>query len=274
MFQVRAKLIEILLAWKQQHQRRELAFIHLFLNLKDRQEQDRLPSEYIPGVARIRTDLDQFSYIETECLMYHGYTLIDAQLKANCPELVRAAGGAVPMCLPPLFGEAKCNPESRREIVRDDLKAGAQNVYLLRCAQKYHRMWVVLSLGAFAAVGLLYYVLLIVPGLLKTTEDIIQRFILRLIPSVANAPLESLLSKLGLTSLNQTVLGISGLLALVILVSLTLYLFSFPVYVLVRTYSLYLDKVRYRKITGQDWSVRWASEQPADIVSEMVAGKP
>jgi len=225
-------------------------------------------------VARIRTDLDQFSYIETECLMYHGYTLIDAQLRANCPELVRAAASAIPMCLPPLFGVAKCDPDLRREIIREDLKAGAQNVYLLRCAQKYHRMRVLLSLGAAAGLGLLYFVLLTLPGLLKTTEDIIQGFILRLIPSAANAPLESLLSRLGLTSLDQTVLGISGLLALAILISLTLYLFSFPVYVLVRTYSLYLDKVRYRKITGKDWSVHWVSGQPAEIVTEMVAGKP
>ena len=68
-------------------EKRNFAFVHLFLNLKDRCLGDRLPSEYIPALGRIRTDLDQFSYIEREALMYHGYTLIDAQLKRTLRKL-------------------------------------------------------------------------------------------------------------------------------------------------------------------------------------------
>jgi len=86
--------------------------------------------------------------------------------------------------------------------------------------------------GLAAGLALLSYVLLMLPGLLKTTEELIQRFILRLIPSAAESRLESL------------------------------------------SYSLHLDKVRYRKITGKDWSVRWPGDRPAEIASEMVAGKP
>ena len=67
---------------------------------------------------------------------------------------------------------------------------------------------------------------------------------------------------------------IVGLLALAILISLTLYLVSFPVYALVRSYSLYLDKLRYREITGTNWTVRWARDQPAEVASEMAAAKP
>ena len=56
--------------------------MHLFLNLKGRKNKPRVPSEYIPALGGIRTDLDQFSFIEREVLMYHGYTLIDAQIRS------------------------------------------------------------------------------------------------------------------------------------------------------------------------------------------------
>ena len=65
--------------------KREFAFVHQFQNLKERSAGlPRIPSEYIGAIGSIRTDLDQFSYIEREALLYHGYTLIDAQLKKHC----------------------------------------------------------------------------------------------------------------------------------------------------------------------------------------------
>jgi predicted acylesterase/phospholipase RssA len=85
-FQIRDKLLDSLAS----RPAGSVAFVHLFLNLKDREAEEgryipRLTSEVIPALARIRTDLDQFSPIERESLMYHGYTLIDAILRANCP---------------------------------------------------------------------------------------------------------------------------------------------------------------------------------------------
>ena len=94
-FQLRRKIVRILRWWKknasccsgcaagdkgvEECQCCEFAFVHLFLNLKDRcTKPPRVPSEYIPALGRIRTDLDQFSPIEREVLMYHGYTLINA----------------------------------------------------------------------------------------------------------------------------------------------------------------------------------------------------
>ncbi len=178
--------------------------MHLFLNLKDRVATERLPSEYIPGVARIRTDLDQFSYIETEALMYHGYTLVDAQLHEFCQSLQMPAA---PLNVPPLFRPQTADPVARREIIRADLIAGAQNVYLLRCAEKYNRMWAVLGLGATVGIAIVAAVLWVSLKPLHAAEDLIGRVIYGMIPSVVAHPLDQLLQLLGLTTLSATVKG-------------------------------------------------------------------
>lgn len=254
-FQVRAKTLEILMAWKRELATRRFAFMHLFLNLKDRVQSDRLPSEYIPGVARIRTDLDQFSYIETEALMYHGYTLVDAQLKDYCRGDWKAG---IPLCVPPLFRETG-NADERRKVIRADLKAGAQNVYLLRCAEKYHRMWAILSLGAVVGIAIVAAVLRVSLRPLHALQNLIGRMIYGLLPSVVTHPLDGLLQLLGLTTLGETVKGIAGILALAAFLAISLYVVSFPVYAWVRAYSLHLDRLRYKEITGEEWSTHWTT---------------
>jgi predicted acylesterase/phospholipase RssA len=270
-FQVRAKTLEILLAWKRQLQDHEFAFMHLFLSLKDRLEKNRLPSEYIPAVARIRTDLDQFSYIETEALMYHGYTLVDAQLNEYCPKLQRTP--APPLTVPPLFRETTADPEARRNVIKKDLKAGAQNIYLLRCAEKYHRMWWVLALGGAVGLALVYLAVSVSLTPLHAVQDMIGRMIYGLIPSVVQYPLDQLLVHLGLTTLRNTVQGIAGISALVAFLAAALYLVSFPVYASVRAYSLHLDRMLYKKITGEEWSTHWKTEETSDVVSGVAAGR-
>ena len=270
-FQVRAKTLEILLAWKREVPSREFAFMHLFLNLKDRVESNRLPSEYIPGVARVRTDLDQFSYIETEALMYHGYTLVDAQLEEFCQSVHQPVTS---LMVPPLFRAETADPVFRREIIRTDLKAGAQNVYLLRCAEKYHRMWTVLGCGAILGIAIVAAMLRVSLKPLHAAEDLIGRMIYGLIPfpSAVAHPLDQLLQLLGLTTLSDTVRGIAGILALAAFLAISLYLVSFPVYAVVRAYSLHLDRLRYKKITREEWSTRWKSDQASDVSSSAAAG--
>ena len=268
-FQVRAKTLEILLAWKREVPSRQFAFMHLFLNLKDRVESDRLPSEYIPGVARVRTDLDQFSYIETEALMYHGYTLADAQLSEYCQSVHQPV---TPLNIPPLFRPQTADPVARREIIRADLKAGAQNVYLLRCAEKYHRMWTVLSLGAIVGIAIVAAVLWVSLKPLHATEDFIGRMIYGMIPPMVAHPLDLLLQLLGLTTLSATVKGIAGILALAAFLAISLYVVSFPVYAVVRAYSLHLDRLRYKNITGEEWSTHWKSAQSPDRAYSVAAG--
>ena len=91
-FQIRNRNIDLLVCWKKQDKgKHEFAFIHLFRDLKDQAKSvgnNRVPSDYIPELGRIRTDLDQFSNIEADVLMYHGYTLIDYQLRAWCHKLL------------------------------------------------------------------------------------------------------------------------------------------------------------------------------------------
>ncbi len=268
-FQVRAKTLEILLAWKREVPSRQFAFMHLFLNLKDRVESDRLPSEYIPGVARVRTDLDQFSYIETEALMYHGYTLADAQLSEYCQSVHQPV---TPLNIPPLFRPQTADPVARREIIRADLKAGAQNVYLLRCAEKYRRMWTVLSLGATMGIAIVAAVLWVSLKPLHATEDFIGRMIYGMIPPMVAHPLDLLLQLLGLTTLSATVKGIAGIMALASFLAISLYVVSFPVYAVVRAYSLHLDRLRYKNITGEEWSTRWKSAQSPDRAYSVAAG--
>ena len=122
-FQLRRKLFRILRWWLRsvscrcdrragdagcgECECRGLAFVHLFLNIKGRpSDSPRVPSEYISELGRIRTDLDQFSPIEREAVMYHGYTLIDAQIKKCCKRLLQfssAEANGSAWFAPPLF---------------------------------------------------------------------------------------------------------------------------------------------------------------------------
>ncbi|MBZ5639977.1 MAG: patatin-like phospholipase family protein [Acidobacteriia bacterium] len=102
-FQVRSKLIDRLVQWQADvPDTRFFAFTHLYMNLKDRGIDFRLPAELIPATARLRTDLDQFSPFERDALMYHGYTLIDAQIRRYCEPLT-IAYPPTPLSAPPLF---------------------------------------------------------------------------------------------------------------------------------------------------------------------------
>jgi hypothetical protein len=179
---------------------------------------------------------------------------------------------ATPLKVPPLFRAGIADPVARREIIRTDLKAGAQNVYLLRCAEKYHRMWAVLGLGATVGIAIVVALLWVSLKPLHATEDIIGRMIYGLIPAMIAHPLDLLLQLLGLTTLSDTVRGIAGILALVAFLAVSLYVVSFPVYAVVRAYSLHLDRLRYRKITGEEWSTSWQSAQTPERASSAAAG--
>ena len=105
-FELRRKVLKNIRRWKAAADNREFAFVHLLLNLKDRPATPRVPTEYIPALGGIRTDLDQFSLIEREALMYHGYTLIDAQIRRHCKRLLCSdVSSEKPMTKPPLFCE-------------------------------------------------------------------------------------------------------------------------------------------------------------------------
>jgi len=83
-------------------------------------KKQRLPSELIPLVANIRTDLDSFSEVEIAALMFHGYTLIDHCLSAFQPHLLPETSPPLKFSLKEEFthwGEFWDNP-SDHEIAR------------------------------------------------------------------------------------------------------------------------------------------------------------
>ena len=98
-------------------------------------------STVTPGVARIRTDLDQFSLVERDALMYHGYTLIDAQIRQYCLPLTLAypASKAPELAVAPLFSEKALETTRKRDLIRKELEAGAQSIFLIRSLKKYPR---------------------------------------------------------------------------------------------------------------------------------------
>ena len=173
-FQIRNRNIDLLICWKRmRNHRREFAFIHLFRDLKDKAcftGRNRVPSEYVPALGRIRTDLDQFSDIEIEALMYHGYTLIDYQLRSWCQILLKSMkltkgglpGKGIPCPLqdeyriketPPLFDEStELDVVKRRSKIRKHLEAGKHNWLFVRAWKNYKVLAifaVVLFLGLF-----------------------------------------------------------------------------------------------------------------------------
>lgn len=279
-FQVRNKLIDILVAWKNlsdiDDEPNRFAFIHLFRNLKDWSDtEQRMPSEFITGIGRIRTDLDQFSYIEREALMYHGYTLIDAQLRKYCNDVLEDVLKANPpqeMFTPPLFAEPVLNhresdmdePTGRDEI-RADLEAGCQNVYLLRCIKKHPKaVFPIVSAGVAAAAVLLVLLLFIYPGPMLWAGNLLNDAIYGLIPAMAVRPIDAVLTHFGLLDLTTSIKGLSGLAAFILTTILVLYVISFPVYVIVRKVVQNLDRNTYEKLTGARPTVHWERAQPRD----------
>ena len=90
----RRKILKLLLDSHRSEHIAAFAFTHLALNIKGSvgagSPQERLPSELIVPAAQIRTDLDEFSLIEREVLIYHGYTLMKNRVSTYCSGLPNA----------------------------------------------------------------------------------------------------------------------------------------------------------------------------------------
>jgi predicted acylesterase/phospholipase RssA len=272
-FQIRNKLIDILVGWKHMpainNESYNFAFIHLFLNLKDRQATaKRVASEFIPALGRIRTDLDQFSYIEREALMYHGYTLIDSQLRKYCGEVLSGILSEQPadtILTPPLFNDAVLdsqkkvfNSKTPHEVIRTDLEAGSQNIYFLRCMKKYP--WGVapiIAAGVVIAALCMALLFLTCPALLHWLQDLFSATVLGIIPTAAVSPVNYALKYFGLLDLATSIQGLAGIAVFLLLLLLILYLVGFPVYVIVRRYTAALDYSVYKKLTGVSPSTHW-----------------
>ena len=157
-FQLRRKMLKLLRFWeKNDESNREFAFVHLFLDLeKDGGDTPCVPSKYIPALGDIRTDLDQFSIIEWEALMYHGYTLIDAQIQKYCCKRLKECIYKEKRKLPelaksPLF---KSDCTERRKRLKNVLKAGSSRFFLYRSWRKHPlKSWIVFAPAILLSLG-------------------------------------------------------------------------------------------------------------------------
>ena len=242
---------------------REFAFVHLFLNLKGRKNLPRVPSEYIPALGRIRTDLDQFSFIEREVLMYHGYTLIDAQIRKYCKILkacICKKTDSIPkLSKPPLF-EADCSDQAtgcasetkRRKRVQNVLKAGSNHSFLNRSRRKYRwKSWLIfvpallLFLGGWWAIRnyreSLYALTLLFEGWLSRIMPDWVRWILEKIIGIKSFPIDT------------------QVLTTLFWIALWAYVVVFLTYVVMRWVVKYWDHKDYESLTGQKPTVHWAT---------------
>ena len=265
-FQIRRKLLKILRLWQKRESgspessNREFAFVHLFLNLKDRLNTARVPSEYIPALGGIRTDLDQFSFIEREALMYHGYTLIDAQIKEYCKRLWALIPGDVPqMEQPPLFRDRpssdqaaeQCASETKlRKRVKDVLTAGSDLVFLFRSRRKYpKKSWLVIGPAISLFCGGWWAIRHYWESIYTLTLPL-ERWLSFLIPDWVRWVLKNLVGSSSLPLDTQVLTGI-------ILIALWFYFVAFLTYVAMRRLVRRWDLTDYRSLTGEKPTVHW-----------------
>ena len=263
-FQIRRKMLKILQLWQGSVGGCEFAFVHLFMNLKDRlNPTPRVPSEYIPALGRVRTDLDQFSFIEREALMYHGYTLIDAQIKEHCKNNLAAFIVDAPkLKQPPLFldrpssdqATEQCASETKlRKRVKDVLTAGNGSVFLLRSRCKYpKKSWLVLGPALSLLLGGWWADRHYLDSLYAFTLQL-ERWLSFMIPDWVRRVLEN-------------VVGISRfpldtqVLTFVVLGTLWSYFVAFLTYEAMRWMVSQWDRKDYQSLTGESPTVHWATE--------------
>jgi len=276
-FQIRNKLLTQLLEWGRVNPKeRSFAFIHLLVNLKSRRgSPPRVSTDILPALGAIRTDLDQFAPVECEALMYHGYTLIDAQLKEYCCDFLQQRypeSGQRKLRTPPLFRastQEKLVKKSRRKDerpwnpIREDLEAGSTNTFLLRCLKKHP--WPT-ALAFLFHLALFFYAVRYAfqpsLGILGFVQRRLEGILHGAVPERLAPALSRFLVYFGFGDLTTTIHSVAQLLAVILVVGLVAYLVSFPLYRVVRRMTMWLDLWTYKKITGgKSPTVHWAETE-------------
>ena len=262
-FQIRRKMLKILQLWQGSVDGCEFAFVHLFMNLKDRlNPTPRVPSEYIPALGRIRTDLDQFSFIEREALMYHGYTLIDAQIKEHCKNnLAGFIVDAPKLKQPPLFldlpssdqATEQCASETKlRKRVKDVLTAGNGSVFLFRSRRKHpKKSWLVFGPSLLLLLGGWWAVRHNLESLYAFTQYF-ESWVSFVIPDRVRWFLENVVGSSSFPLDTQ-------LLTVVVWGSLWFYFVAFLVYGAMRWMVSRWDRMDYQSLTGEEPTVHWTT---------------
>jgi NTE family protein len=294
-FQIRNRLLKLLIKWKEEIVKsknsnpeniskknkddtkkghREFAFVHLYLNLKDRidkqtlKEVHRVPSEYIEELGKIRTDLDQFSPIERECLMYHGYTLIDAQINEYCEKTLKkkyCSSTTKDLKCSPLFSEeniknqsdeknTECNVLRRRKTIKKILESGSNNIFLLRSIIRYpFKASPVIALNLLLSFAVIY-----LGSIYKHLKSLIAEYLVNYMIKWLDDCIPSFLKAIFTNHvdffrwpINSD--GVASLLTMFIIG----YLLLFSTYLLMRWFIKYMDLLQYEDLTGKSPSTNW-----------------
>ena len=273
-FQIREKLIDQLILWRDKYvNRRSFAFVHLHLNLKDRSGVEyRVPSEYIAGLARIRTDLDQFSFVEREALMYHGYTLIDGQLRKYCQNLIKGTEGTESsgrepdrLGVPPLF-ERRAGDQNademleKREEIKKILNAGSQSSFILRAIRRY-RLKAISVIALTWAIPLLLFFTLVYRHIDRFAEKWVQKMLGPWFDCLMPGWLGWILPHLkGYAAWPVTLKGLTVIITFLLLG----YLLIFLTYLTMRRSVRSWNRATYRRLTGgSDPGVVWSKRDKA-----------
>jgi predicted acylesterase/phospholipase RssA len=282
-FQIRNKLLKLLLAWapkdnnekvgkknievkvhNEDKDHRRFAFVHLLINLKSREGRPpRVSTSILPALGRIRTDLDQFSPIECEALMYHGYALIDAQLKHYCCDFLQRISpnfdSRQKLMTPPLF--KKCIQEKNleqmqknknfRDPIRKDLEAGSQNIYMLRCLKKHIWLTSIVHLAGIAAFSSLAWRF---SAPLRPVVEFVASIVKSILDGIVPGYLVAILGRVvaffgyGNFQFAPAVESVAYFLALILVFAISVYIAYYPVYALVRWAAMWLDRKNYISI--------------------------
>jgi len=261
MHQVRNKLLD-LVALAKNADRIRFAFIHLLLNLKDDgRVRKRVSSELVEPLARIRTDLDQFSYIEAEALMYHGYTLIDAMIKRWCREglMPNEDSDVAKLRTPPLFRKSVGDIGENRKLIRSELVAGSEKIFLFRCWKKFGwtRMLPIYGLAVAIWLGIVIYLFAHPERHVDPLVELWKGWLTRINPpSGAGTAIQRIKDAF------ETILtGVAGLAGVLTALLVPAYVVVYLLWEFMRNLALSLDKRRYRKLTGGadpeslDWTI-------------------
>ena len=243
------------------------------MNLKERPHTPRVPSEYVPALGRIRTDLDQFSVIEREALMYHGYTLIDAQIQQHCEKLkalIRDETDHVPeLKQPPLFldrpssdeAAEQCASETKlRKRVKEVLTAGSGIVFLGRSWRKYpKKSWLVFAPALLVLLAGVTTIRLNLESLHALTSQLVS-WLSFVIPDWVHWLLEHVVGSSSFPVDTHVPTA-------TVWIALWLYVVSFLTYVAMRRMVRRWDLKDYRSLTGKEPTVHWTTDDASSTGS-------
>lgn len=225
--------------------------------------------------------------------MYHGYTLIDAQIEKYCEPLKQAypRSRTIPMAEAPLFsaktlegatgldqireGTGQTPPvldtrkaAQRRDRIREDLEAGAQKIFLIRSLKKYPVLIApVYVLWAIAWCASLWWLFSQFTAPLVLARDWIHGVLNGVTSGWVAIALKWILTYANLPSRDVWVSGLSNLLGAALVASIAGYILAFPTYCLVRLLAMAADRVDYRHLTNQKQTVQWTVPEQAKPAS-------